>query len=387
MRRLPLDHAVRNLGRSPLRTSLAIAAATIVALLAAGGVGFARGMAGSLGSSGLATNVILLGTGSEESIERSEIPPGVAEIVAASVDGLARRREQAFVSPEVHAALPIGPGDGAGPVAVVRGVTAAAFLVHPQVRVVAGRSPEPGSDEAMVGGAAAAMLSAAGLEAAPGSTLVLAGRRFAVTGSFAAPGTVLDGEIWVPLAAIKTLTQRATDSAVIVGLDTAELADLETFAAIRTDLELAAIGEADYYAELSRFLAPVRWLVGATALLVSLGGLLAGLGTLDATFAARGREFGTLQALGFRRRAIALSMLAESLLVASLGGLLAGAIALVALDGLAVRSQMGSFAVDIGPAALATGLLAALVLAVLGTALPAFRCLRRPVPEALKATG
>jgi ABC-type antimicrobial peptide transport system permease subunit len=48
---------------------------------------------------------------------------------------------------------------------------------------------------------------------------------------------------------------------------------------------------------------------------------------------------------------------------------------------------MGSFAVEIGPAALATGLLAALVLAVLGTALPAFRCLRRPVPEALKATG
>jgi putative ABC transport system permease protein len=131
----------------------------------------------------------------------------------------------------------------------------------------------------------------------------------------------------------------------------------------------------------------VRWLVSATAILVSLGGLLAGLGTLDATFAARVREFGTLQALGFRRRAIALSMLTESLLVASLGGLLAGAIAVVALDGLAVRSQMGSFAVEIGPAALATGLLAALVLAVLGTALPAFRCLRRPVPEALKAAG
>jgi putative ABC transport system permease protein len=391
MRTLPLDHAVRNLGRSPLRTSLAIAAATLVALLAAGGVGFSRGMSGSLGASGLATNVILLGTGSEESLERSEIPPGVAEIVAASVDGLARRREQAFVSPEVHVALPIGrddtAGDGAGPVAVVRGVTAAAFLVHPQVRVITGRAPEPGADEAMVGGAAAAMLSAAGLEAAPGSTLVIAGRPFAVTGSFAAPGTVLDGEIWVPLAALKTLTQRATNSAVIVGLDTAELADLETFAAIRTDLELAAIGEADYYAELSRFLAPVRWLVSATAILVSLGGLLAGLGTLDAIFAARVREFGTLQALGFRRRAIALSMLTESLLVASLGGLLAGAIAVVALDGLAVRSQMGSFAVEIGPAALATGLLAALVLAVLGTALPAFRCLRRPVPEALKAAG
>ena len=137
MRRLPLDHAVRNLGRSPLRTSLAIAAATIVALLAAGGVGFARGMAGSLGSSGLATNVILLGTGSEESIERSEIPPGVAEIVAASVDGLARRREQAFVSPEVHAALPIGPGD----ISKQRSLFGIEQVLHQQIAVpLEGRS-------------------------------------------------------------------------------------------------------------------------------------------------------------------------------------------------------------------------------------------------------
>jgi putative ABC transport system permease protein len=384
---LPLDHAVRNLGRSPRRAALAIAAATLVAFLAAGSVGFSRGLAGSLGASGLESNVILLGAGSEESIERSEIPPGVAEIVAASVDGLARRRDRTFVSPEVHAALPLGAGEAAGPVAVVRGVTEAAFLVHPQVRVMAGRAPEPGADEAMVGGAATALLADAGLAAGPGATLEIAGRPFRVVGAFAAPGTVLDGEIWVPLAALQTLTQRATLSAVVVGLDTAERADLEAFAAIRTDLELAAIGEADYYAELTRFLAPVRWLVTATALLVSLGGLLAGLGTLDATFAARIREFGTLQALGFRRRAIARSMLAESLLVASLGGLLAGGLALVLLDGRAVRSQMGSFAVEIGPAALATGLVAALVLAVLGTALPASRCLRRPVPEALKAAG
>lgn len=387
MRLLPLDHAVRNLGRSPLRTSLAIAAATLVGLLAAGGVGFSRGMSASLGSSGLPSNVLLLGTGSEESIERSEIPPGVAEIVAASVDGLARRRDRWFVSPQVHAALPIGATDGAGPVAVIRGVTEAAFLVHPQVRVVAGRAPEPGADEVMIGGAATARLVDAGVAAAPGATLEIAGRPFRVVGAFAAPGTVLDGEIWMPLAALKTLTQRSTDSAVVVGLGTAEFADLEAFAAIRNDLELAAIGEADYYAELTRFLAPVRWLVTATALLVSLGGLLAGIGTLDATFAARTREFGTLQALGFRRRAIALSMLAESLLVASLGGLLAGGLALAALDGLSVRSQMGSFAVEIGPAALAAGLLAPFTLAALGTALPAFRCLRRPVPEALKAAG
>jgi len=387
MRTLPFEYAVRNLGRSPRQLALALAAASLVALLAMGSIGFARGMERSLGASGLETNMLLLGAGSEESLERSEIPPSVADLVATAVDGLARRRGQAFVSPEVHAALPLGSEAERPPVAVVRGFTPAAFLVHPQVRVEAGRAPEPGTDEAMLGGAAASMIADAGLDASIGGTLPIAGRGFAIVGHFSAPGTVMDGEIWMPLASIQTLTQRTTLSAVVVGLDTAEPADLEAFAATRIDLELAALGEADYYATLSRFLAPIRWLVATTALLVSVGGLLGGIGTLDAMFAARIRELGTLQALGFRRRAVAWSFLQEATLVASAGGLVAAAIALVALDGLAVRSQMGSFAVEIGPAAIAGGLLAALLLAAIGTALPVVRCLRRPIPEALKASA
>ena len=72
-----------------------------------------------------------------------------------------------------------------------------------------------------------------------------------------------------------------------------------------------------------RFYRPVRWVIGATAFLVSLAGLFGGLNTLYAAFAARVREIGMLQALGFTRGAIILSLLQESLLASASGAILA----------------------------------------------------------------
>ena len=75
MRLLPWEYAVRNMTRSPLRMALSVSGALLVVLLALAAGGFVRGMQKSLNSSAVAGNVILLGAGSEESVERSEIRP------------------------------------------------------------------------------------------------------------------------------------------------------------------------------------------------------------------------------------------------------------------------------------------------------------------------
>ena len=77
MRRLPVDYAVRNLGRSPVRLALSLLGSTLVVLLAIAAAAFVRGMGRSLVVTGGQRNVILLGAGSEESVERSEIQPAV----------------------------------------------------------------------------------------------------------------------------------------------------------------------------------------------------------------------------------------------------------------------------------------------------------------------
>jgi putative ABC transport system permease protein len=346
-------------------------------------------MQAALGTSGRADNVMLMGAGSEESVERSEISPQVAEIVAAEVDGIALAMGAPLVSPQVHVALPVGDdASGEEIVCVFRGVTAAAFAVHPQVRVVEGRAPDPGTDEVLLGREVAAALGRGGLGHRIGDEITLDGRRLPIVGLMEAPGAVFEGEIWMPLASLKMATQRTTDSCVIVGLaPEGDPSDLEAFAAIRIDLELVALRESDYFAALGQFLAPVRWLVSATAALIGLGGLLGGIIVLDAAFAARVREFGTLQALGYRRGPIVWSLVQESLLASLAGGLLATGAALLLIDGASVRSSMGAFAIRIDLATIGMALCVGLALGVIGALVPAARCLRLSIPVALRSVA
>ena len=126
-------------------------------------------------------------------------------------------------------------------------------------------------------------------------------------------------------------------------------------------------------------------MVWATALLIATGGLLGGLNTMYAAFASRVREVGSLQALGFPRYAIVLSLIQESVLATAAGALIGAAIALVALNGVNVRFSMGVFGLVIDSPVLAAGLCAGLLLGVIGALPPAWRCLRLPISQALKA--
>jgi ABC-type antimicrobial peptide transport system permease subunit len=97
------------------------------------------------------------------------------------------------------------------------------------------------------------------------------------------------------------------------------------------------------------------------------------------------RELGTLQALGFSRRAIVLSLVQESVLATVGGTLLAAAVGLLLLDGRAVRFSMGVFGLNVDAGVLLQGLAAGLALGVIGALPPAVRCLRMPITAALKA--
>lgn len=386
MRLLPWDYGVRNLGRSPLRTALGVAGAALVVLLVVAAAAFVRGMGRSLGSSGDERNVVLLGAGSEESAERSEIGSAVAGVAASSLDGVASVGGVRLVSPEIHASLTVQLGEGDPRTAFVnfRGVTDAAYLVHRPVRIVEGRAPGPG--ELLAGRLAAARMGVPDDRVAVGRSLWFDGRAWPIVGRMEAPGTAAEAEVWCGLDDLRVAMRRDTVSCVVLTLDPgAEFADVETFVRLRTDLELAALRESDYYGQLLAFYGPVRAMVWATAGLVALGAFLGGLNTAYAAFAARIREFATLQTLGYPRRAVVVALVQESVLQAAAGAAVAIALALAVLDGVAVRISMGAFGLAVDEVAVATGLAAALALGVLGTLPPAVRCLGRPVAEALRA--
>ena len=388
MKLLPLDYAIRNLGRSPTRLMLSVAGSVLVVLLVLGAGAFVQGMNKGLVAGGRAENVMLLGAGSEESVERSEIRASVPELVRAAVPGVRERLGSAYISPEVHVQTTVLPDRDAGgnPQMLVRGVTPTAFLVHDRVRLIDGRLPQPGTDEVLVGALAGRRMGVPESRLAPGQTLYLYDRTWTIAGRFEAPGSGMSAEVWMPLNDALIAAQRETLSCVVLTLGPeGEFDDVDAFAKQRLDLELVAMREADYYAVLSSFFAPIRALVWGTALLIASGGILGGLNTMYAAFVGRVRELGALQAIGFSRRAIVVSLVQESVLSAMAGTLLATVMALAVLDGITIQFSTGVFGLIVDAPVLMVGLLAGTALGLIGALPPAARCLRLSIPDALKA--
>ena len=387
MKRLPFEYAVRNLGRSRSRLCLSILGSFLVVLLVIVSVAFVRGMEKSLISSGSAKNVIILGAGSEESVERSEMSPAVVGLVSASVAGIKTRLGLPYVSPEVHMSLVIGTqqGEDTTSTAVIRGITPAAYLVHEQVRIIDGRAPRRGQDEVIVGRLAATRIGWEKDELALGNTIWFDNRPWTIVGQFSAPNTVMDAEIWCPLTDLQIAAKRDSLSCVILTLDSADFSDVDIFASTRLDLEIVALPESTYYQKLISFYKPVRLMVWITAALIGLGGLFGGLNTLYAAFAARFREIGMLQSLGYSRLAVAMSLIQESVLISLTGALAAAAVSLILLEGASVRISMGAFGLALDAPTLSAGLGAGLLLGIVGSLPPTISCMRLPIAEALKA--
>ena len=387
MRCLPFDYAVRNLGRSPVRLAMSLLGSTLVVMLVIAAAAFIRGMERSLARSGSPDNVILLGAGSEESIERSEIHASVPGQAAASIRGIKVRLAVPFVSPEVHMALAVGtaPNESVRTQAVFRGVTSTALLVHPQVRIVEGRMFNSGEDEVIVGELASTRLNLPRERLGIGMSIWVDGRRWKIVGRFKAPNTVMNAEIWCPLTNLQVLTRRDSLSCVVLDMGEGSFADVDAFAASRLDLELIAMRETDYYRKLTDFYKPVRMMVWITALLIALGGIFGGLNTMYAAYAARIREIGMLRSLGYTRWAIVVSFMQESVLAAAGGALVGTTLCLWLLDGLAVRFSMGAFGLLLDGPTIAIGLVAGLALGFVGSLPPTLQCLRMPISQSLNA--
>ncbi|NBD37041.1 MAG: ABC transporter permease [Verrucomicrobia bacterium] len=381
---LPFSYAFRNLLREPSRLAQKLVGSTLVVFLVLAAAAFNNGMSDLLKASGSPENVIFLGAGSEESVERSEIPVQSESMVKAGVRGIAERAGVAAVSGEVHYNGLLALPDGTTAQALTRGVTPAAFEVHRQARILEGDWPASG--EVLVGALAHHVLGVEQEALAVGREVILEDQSFRVAGRFDAAGTVLESEIWFNRTDLRTLIQRDSLSCVVARLDDpSALARAELFAKQRLDLELVVVSEEEYYANLAGFYGPIRGMTWLTAVMVGIGAVMGGLNMLYAAFASRVRELATLQTLGFRRGAVLFSLIQESLLTQTVGFLIALTAATFLLDGLWIQFSMGTFRMELSPAVTLYGLLTAFLMGTAGTLPPAARCLGLPVPVALRA--
>ena len=390
VRLLPFDYAVRNLARRPLRTALTALSSALVAALLVATVAFVRGLSGSHARAGEPDVHILLSKVAERDVLRSTALAGTGELVAASVTGILRPGGIPAVSPEIHVGtnLRLGPAPAPGAPdptyeSFVRGITSQAFLVHGGVTITEGAPPGPG--EVLVGRLVPSKLGLGEEPFAIGQLLRFENGTFRVSGRFAAPGTTVESELWAQVQDLKSLTRRDDVSAVFVRLEPGgNKGGLDLFTRRRLDLELNAISSRDYYAEIAAWFGPIQGLAWTLATLMAAAAGFGCANTLNAAVQDRVRELAALRAIGYPGRALVLSLLQESVLVAAAGGLVGLALARVLLAGATVSISMSAFELDVGPEAVLLAFGGVLLIGALGTIPAALRALRLSIALALK---
>jgi len=382
---LPFTYIFRNLLRRPLQTIQLLAGSGLVVLLIMIAAATNQAMENTLISSGDSKNVILLGAGSEESVERSEVASGVVDIISSSVTSIDHFIGEPAVSPEVHYNGMIGLPNGDEAQALIRGVRHQSTWVYPKLRILQGHFPRSG--EVMVGILAHQKLGISPDQLTLGKEVRFNDQSFIVSGIFSANGTVMEAEMWMPLQDLMTATQRDNLSCVVLRMiEVNGFSDVEIFAKTRLDLELVGIQESEYYNSLSAFYRPIRWMSWVCAVLLAVGAILGGLNSLHAAFSERIREFGAMQAIGFSRGFLLCSLIQESTIYCLLGSCLAFSMVALWLQGISFPFSIGVFVLNFDFAVFPVGLFTCFGLGLIGGLPPGWKCLRPTLPQTLRAS-
>jgi putative ABC transport system permease protein len=271
----------------------------------------------------------------------------------------------------------------------LRGVGLQLAKVRPELKVTAGRMFRPGVREIVAG--AGAVKQFRGLTI--GSVLHLRNADWTVVGIFTSNGDIHESELLADVDTVGSSLERTGYSSAVGLLSSA--GDFQRFKdALTTDpqLKVDVEREPEYYAAQSRALTQLINIVGNTvAIIMAIGAMFGALNSMYAAVDARSLEIATLRAIGFGAVPVLLSVMIEALALSILGGLVGAFLAHWFFNGHTVSTLGGGFAqvvfqVTVTWALMATGLVWACTIGLLGGFFPAVRSARLPVAEALRAT-
>lgn len=377
---IPLKYNLRSLvvrKRTTAATALGIA---LVVFVLASSLMLSAGVKKTLGSAGRADVAIVLRKGGDAELMSGIDEPQVG--LVKSMPGVKKDGNTPIGVGEVVAVLALEKIGADGVTNVqVRGTTEDVKKLRPDVTIVDGRMPAPGSDEAMVGKRIRGRFRDVDL----GKSLELKkNRTVKVVGVFSDNGSSHESEVWTDLDMLRsTFGREGGVSSVRVVLESP--ASFDAFqAAVEQDkrLGLQALRETVYYEKQSEGTSLFITVLGSViAFFFSLGAMIGAMITMYASIANRQREIGTLRALGFSRLSILLAFLIEAVMLSAIGGVVGAAASLAmglvsfSMLNFASGSEM-VFKFEATPEVLVTALGAALFMGFLGGLLPAVRAAR-----------
>jgi putative ABC transport system permease protein len=316
--RIPFSYSYRNLSTRRLTTLLTASGMALVVFVFASMLMLAEGLRKTLVETGTSDNVKVIRRSSE-----SEVQSGVERLQTSIVEtqpevALGEDGHPLLVKELVVLINLSKRGTEKEAMITIRGIGDKSMVLRPQVRLLEGRMPKPGSLEIITGRSVAMRYQGGGI----GETLRFAMRDWRVVGIFDAGSTGYSSEIWGDVDQLMQAFRRPVYSSILFRMQ-----DPSQFEALKKRIEsdprltLEAMQETRYYAKQSEMMAKfLRYLGMSLTLIFSLGAILGAMITMYAAVATRTNEIGTLRALGFQRASILTAFLFESLLLGLTGG-------------------------------------------------------------------
>lgn len=317
--KIPLSYSLRNLLTRRMTTVLTASGMALVVFVFAATLMLTDGLKKTLVETGSPDNVVVIRKGSQ-----SEVQSGVERLQANIVESrpeIAIGSDGRRVLAKELVVLINLPKRGSNKPAnvVIRGVGTKSLDLRPQVRLVEGRMPQPGSAEIMAGASIARRFQGAGI----GEHLRFGMRDWTVVGIFEAGTTGFNSEIWGDADQLMQAFRRPVYSSMLF-----KLAAMDSFDKLKEEIEsdprltLEVKRENRYYLDQSEAMSKFLNILGMTLTLIfSLGAIIGAMITMYASVANRVAEIGTLRALGFQRSSILAAFLSEALLLGLIGGL------------------------------------------------------------------
>jgi putative ABC transport system permease protein len=271
----------------------------------------------------------------------------------------------------------------------LRGVEPVTPQVRHEARLVEGRMLQFGTNEIVAGRAATRQFD--GLSV--GSQVKSGQITWTVVGVFESGGTVSETELWADARILQGAYRRGNSYQSVL----ARLESPQSYSAFKDwltsnpQVNVSVRPEVEHYiAQTVTLTRLIRTIGFSIATLMGVGAVFGAVLTMYTAVATRSREIATLRALGFNTVSVLVSVLAESLGLAALGGALGGIAAYLAFNGYQTSTinfqtfSQVAFAFAVTPSLLIQGLVYALIMGLIGGLLPAVKAARLPIASALR---
>ena len=386
--KIPFKYIFRNFKTRKLTTGITVAGIALVVLVFTAVLMMAYGIQKTLVSTGSPDNVKIVRKAANGEI--SSIIDGETQNVIRTLPHIAKSSNGTqLISNEPVVVITCDLVGGGMSNVTVRGVSPTINELHPQMKIIKGRTFNWGSRELIVGDAIARRFKGTQV----GSKIKFAGDFWNIVGVFTTNGGGFDSEMWGDaLQLLSAFSRGSTVSTVTLKLDNAKnfAAFKKAFDSDRRLKEYEVKVEQKFFEEQSEILAGFIRILGIfITIIFSFGATIGAMITMYATVANRTVEVGTLRALGFSRRSILSAFLMESLMIALIGGAI-GLILSSLLSFLSISTINWNsfseleFSFAISPDIIISSLIFAVIMGFLGGFLPSVRAARLNIVNALR---